>query len=110
MCGIAGFIDFGRNTSLPVLQAMTDAMAHRGPDDAGYEIYDTAAAAIGFGQRRLSILDLSPLGHQPMHAHDLVINFNGEVYNFKEIRKELEEKGYSFVSWSDTEVIIKGYH
>lgn len=110
MCGIAGFIDFGRNTSLPVLQAMTDAMAHRGPDDAGYEIYDNSAASIGFGQRRLSILDLSPLGHQPMHAHDLVINFNGEVYNFKEIRKELEEKGYSFVSWSDTEVIIKGYH
>jgi asparagine synthase (glutamine-hydrolysing) len=110
MCGIAGFIDFGRDTSLPVLKAMTDAMAHRGPDDAGYEIYDTPGASIGFGQRRLSILDLSPLGHQPMHAHDLVINFNGEVYNFKEIRKELEEKGYSFVSWSDTEVIIKGYH
>ncbi len=110
MCGIAGFIDYRRDTSLPVLKAMTDAMAHRGPDDAGYEIYDTPEASIGFGQRRLSILDLSPLGHQPMHAHNLVINFNGEVYNFKEIRKELEEKGYSFQSWSDTEVIIKGYH
>lgn len=85
-------------------------MLHRGPDDAGYEIYDAGKAQIGFGQRRLSILDLSPLGHQPMHFGDLIVNFNGEIYNFKEIRKELEDKGYSFSSWSDTEVILKGYH
>ena len=85
-------------------------MLHRGPDDGGHEIYDEPHASIGFGQRRLAILDLSPLGHQPMHFGDLIVNFNGEIYNFKEIRKELEEKGYSFNSWSDTEVILKGYH
>ncbi len=110
MCGITGFVDFKKNTSDEVLRRMTDAITHRGPDDAGYEIYQASQADIGFGQRRLSILDLSPLGHQPMHFDQLSINFNGEIYNFKEIRKELEDKGYSFNSWSDTEVIIKGYH
>jgi asparagine synthase (glutamine-hydrolysing) len=109
MCGIAGFADFRRNTSADVLKRMTDSMVHRGPDDAGHEVYDGPEVAIGFGQRRLSILDLSPLGHQPMHFGDLIVNFNGEIYNFKEIRKELEAKGYSFTSWSDTEVILKGY-
>jgi asparagine synthase (glutamine-hydrolysing) len=110
MCGIAGFVDFNRNTGIDVLRRMTDAMLHRGPDDGGHEVYEAPGVAIGFGQRRLSILDLSPLGHQPMHFGDLIVNFNGEIYNFKEIRKELEEKGYSFTSWSDTEVILKGYH
>ncbi len=110
MCGIAGFIDFKKNTGADVLKNMTDSMVHRGPDDAGHEVYDSPFASIGFGQRRLSILDLSPLGHQPMHFGDLTVNFNGEIYNFKEIRKELEVKGYTFKSWSDTEVILKGYH
>lgn len=109
MCGIAGFIDFRRNTDIEVLKDMTDAMEHRGPDDSGHEVYDAPGATIGFGQRRLSILDLSPLGHQPMHFGDLIVNYNGEIYNFKEIRAELEEKGYAFTSWSDTEVILKGY-
>ncbi len=110
MCGIAGFLDFRKTTSLEKLKEMTNALTHRGPDDAGYEVFETGKALIGFGQRRLSILDLSALGHQPMHFGDLVVNYNGEIYNFKEIRKELEEKGYSFVSGSDTEVILKGYH
>ena len=109
MCGITGFIDFKKKTDIDVLRKMSDAMLHRGPDDGGCEVYEASGAAIGFGQRRLSILDLSPLGHQPMHFGDLIVNFNGEIYNFKEIRKELEEKGYSFHSWSDTEVILKGY-
>jgi len=102
-------VDFKKKTDIDVLRRMSDAMLHRGPDDGGCEVYEAADAAIGFGQRRLSILDLSPLGHQPMHFGDLVVNFNGEIYNFKEIRKELEEKGYQFNSWSDTEVILKGY-
>jgi asparagine synthase (glutamine-hydrolysing) len=110
MCGITGFVDFKKNTDIDLLRAMTDAMLHRGPDDGGHEVYEAPQALIGFGQRRLSILDLSPLGHQPMHFGDLIVNFNGEIYNFKEIRKELEERGYSFNSWSDTEVILKGYH
>lgn len=110
MCGIAGFVDFRKASDQEALRRMTDAMTHRGPDDSGYEVYENPKAFIGFGQRRLSILDLSPLGHQPMHFNDLTVNFNGEIYNFKEIRKELEEKGYTFKSWSDTEVILKGYH
>ncbi|MCG2616864.1 asparagine synthase (glutamine-hydrolyzing) [Terrimonas sp. NA20] len=110
MCGIAGFVDFRKDTTSETLKRMTDAVTHRGPDDAGYEVYEHASALVGFGQRRLSILDLSPLGHQPMHfGENLIVNFNGEIYNFKEIRKELEEKGYTFKSWSDTEVILKGY-
>ena len=109
MCGIAGFVDFKKNSDEALLRKMTDAMQHRGPDDAGYEVYHATQASIGFGQRRLSIIDLSPLGHQPMHFNDFIVDFNGEIYNFKEIRKELEDKGYSFTSWSDTEVILKGY-
>src|SRR3569833_2131323 len=110
MCGIAGFVDFKKDSGIDVLRAMTDAMLHRGPDDGGHEVYETPQAVVGFGQRRLSILVLSPLGHQPMHFEDkLVVNFNGEIYNFKEIRQELEQKGYTFKSWSDTEVILKGY-
>ena len=110
MCGITGFVDYKKNSGVDLLRSMTDSMLHRGPDDGGHEVYDAPQASVGFGQRRLSILDLSPLGHQPMHFGDLIVNFNGEIYNFKEIRKELEEKGYTFDSWSDTEVILKGYH
>ncbi|HEY8389173.1 MAG TPA: asparagine synthase (glutamine-hydrolyzing), partial [Parasegetibacter sp.] len=110
MCGIAGYVDFKKQTSDTVLWEMTNALIHRGPDDAGAELFDCSNALVGLGQRRLSILDLSPLGHQPMHFEDLVVDFNGEIYNFKEIRQELEEKGYSFISGSDTEVILKGYH
>jgi asparagine synthase (glutamine-hydrolysing) len=110
MCGITGFVDFKKETSVSILNDMTNAMVHRGPDDAGYEIYESGNATIGFGQRRLSILDLSPLGHQPMHLGDnLTVNFNGEIYNFKQIKKELEKEGYTFSSESDTEVILKGY-
>ncbi len=109
MCGIAGFCDFSKKTSIHVLKNMTDVLAHRGPNDAGYNVYDEENAVVGLGQRRLSILDLSSNGHQPMSFKHLNIIFNGEIYNFKEIRKELVEKGYSFDSWSDTEVILKGY-
>ncbi len=110
MCGITGFIDYKKQTSANTLKNMTDALLHRGPDDAGYEIYDQSVCSIGFGQRRLSILDLSPLGHQPMHFENVIVNYNGEIYNFREIRKELVNYGYSFVSESDTEVLMKGYH
>ena len=110
MCGISGFIDYKKNTTFETLVAMTDALEHRGPDDKGYEIFENSFSTVGFGQRRLSILDLSPLGHQPMHYKHLVVDFNGEIYNFKEIRHELEELGYMFDSWSDTEVILKGFH
>ncbi len=111
MCGIAGFIDFNKRSDLNRLKKMTDAVIYRGPDDSGYELFDDSKANIGFGFRRLSIIDLSPLGHQPMHFVEagLTIIFNGEVYNYAEIRKELEVLGYSFKSGSDTEVILKSY-
>ena len=111
MCGIAGFIDFNKRSDLDRLKKMTDAVIYRGPDDSGYELFDDSKANIGFGFRRLSIIDLSPLGHQPMHFVDagLTIIFNGEVYNYAEIRKELEVLGYGFKSGSDTEVILKSY-
>lgn len=110
MCGIAGFCDFKKSADEQLLRRMTDALVHRGPDDHGCEVTTINNTRIGLGQRRLSILDLSMKGHQPMHFDQLSIIFNGEIYNFKSIRKELEQKGYQFNSGSDTEVILKGYH
>ena len=110
MCGIAGFIDFNKKSSYKDLKNMTDVLYHRGPDDSGYSFYSLSGCNIGLGHRRLSILDLSSHGHQPMKFDNLEVIYNGEVYNFKEIRVELEKYGYSFESNSDTEVILKAYH
>jgi len=110
MCGIAGFIDFNKKLDDTSLASMTDVLHHRGPDDSGYSFYGEQQATIGLGHRRLSILDLSSHGHQPMAYKNLEIIFNGEVYNFREIRQELELLKYSFDSDSDTEVILKAYH
>lgn len=109
MCGICGFLS-RRNISLEQLKAMNDTMYHRGPDDSGEEIYPWSEGyTLGLAQRRLSILDLSPLGHQPMHAPDgcVSIVFNGEIYNFLELKKELSD--YPFRSNCDTEVILAAY-
>ncbi len=92
MCGITGIWDFKDKISPELLEKMTDTLNYRGPDDSG--IFIDQKNNIGLGHRRLSILDLSPAGHQPM-ANDnesIWITFNGEVYNFKEIREELEKK------------------
>ena len=105
MCGLAGLINVnGEPVSPPVLQAMTDAIEHRGPDDEGQWIEGN----VGLGHRRLSIIDLSPAGHQPMFSanHRYVLVYNGEVYNFKELRAELEAKGYWFRSKTDSEVVL----
>ena len=108
MCGIAGFTRFfdatGDSSSL---LNMGDRIAHRGPDAHGEYLDD----GIGLCHRRLSIIDLSTAGNQPMFSADgnLVIVFNGEIYNFQELRKELEEKGYSFKTKTDTEVILALY-
>src|ERR1700693_526003 len=114
MCGIFGII--GRNARVPadVLERATQSLAHRGPDDSGAVILrDSARAAIeiGLGNRRLAILDLSPQGHQPMNdpATGNWIVYNGEVYNFREVRVKLQQAGLSFNSNSDTEVILKAY-
>jgi asparagine synthase (glutamine-hydrolysing) len=109
MCGIAGFSDFSKKNNATVLQAMTDVIAYRGPDDEGQYLHEFPQAVVGLGMRRLAILELSPLGHQPYHFNGLSLVFNGEIYNFKEIREKLIKRGYSFVSNSDTEVIIKSF-
>ncbi len=106
MCGIVGFSgDYAPGSLEPAL----NAIAHRGPDDSG--VFVDAAAGIGLGHVRLSILDLSPAGHQPMVAADgsVVIVFNGEIYNFRELRAQLEARGQVFRSHSDTEVLLALY-
>ncbi len=109
MCGISGFADFNKKTDRSILEKMNRIMAHRGPDGEGYGIYNTEAATIGLGHRRLSIIDLSEGGSQPQTYQSLHITFNGEVYNYAEIKKELEAKGHQFHSHSDTEVILHSY-
>jgi asparagine synthase (glutamine-hydrolysing) len=109
MCGICGFIS-KRNISLDLLNQMNDTMIHRGPDDRGADILQgDDGYHIGMAHRRLSIIDLSPKGHQPMYSPDrrVTVVFNGEIYNYMELRDILSP--YPFVSTSDTEVIIAGY-
>ncbi len=111
MCGIVGIIDFNKNrVDEEIFSSMIDSLYHRGPDDKGMVWFDTEAGKVWLGHRRLSIIDLSELGHQPMQFENLSIVYNGEVYNFREVRKELEKEGYKFNSHSDTEVILKAYH
>ncbi len=109
MCGIAGKISLSeKNISSEVIETMNDAIKHRGPDDGG--VYISPNQKVGLGHRRLSIIDLSPLGHQPMRYLDRYeIVFNGEIYNFQEKRALLEQDGYTFTSHSDTEVILALY-
>jgi asparagine synthase (glutamine-hydrolysing) len=110
MCGITGFCDFNKNSSRDVLINMTSQIDYRGPDSSGYFIDEQNKYQIGLGHRRLSILDLSLLGAQPMSFRNLHIVLNGEIYNFEEIRKELLTFGYRFVSQSDTEVVLAAFH
>jgi len=110
MCGIAGIVHLNSDkVSSEKLKKFTDSMFHRGPDGAGYEIFENEL--VGFGHRRLSILDLSDAGKQPMFSHDkkLLITYNGEVYNFLEIKRELEKIGIRFITQSDTEIILQAY-
>lgn len=109
MCGIAGFIDFNKSTSVDVLRSMTDTLVHRGPDGSGYEALQSPHAAIGFGHRRLAIIDLTETGKQPMQFEHLWITFNGEIYNFQEIKNELTQLDHHFKSHSDTEVILHAF-
>lgn len=109
MCGIIGIASQSPINERQLLIAQRDTMYHRGPDDAG--IWWSNDGRVGLAHRRLAILDLSPAGHQPMQDEtgDLSIVFNGEIYNFKDLRRELEAKGYTFRSNSDTEVILEAY-
>lgn len=109
MCGITGFVDFGghaKDQALALVKRMADSMVHRGPDEGGVHVDDFAA----LGHRRLSIIDVSS-GQQPMSTPDgkVSIVFNGEIYNFVELRAELETRGHRFKTRCDTEVILSGY-
>lgn len=110
MCGITGYIDFNKRTDQEIIGKMVQTIRHRGPDDFGAENFESSYAIIGLGQARLSIIDLSEAGHQPMHFQNLIIVFNGEIYNYKEIKAELEKKGHSFKSSSDTEVVLHAFY
>lgn len=108
MCGIIGIVNFDDRPASPaILKKMTDMIAHRGPDGEGQYI----DGDVGLGHRRLAIIDLSPAAHQPMATKDgrYVITYNGEIYNFRELRIELEAKGYRFHSSTDTEVALNAY-
>lgn len=115
MCGICGYVS-KKPITIEQLTQMNDTIIHRGPDDSGVENYEIGGGyTVGFAQRRLSILDLSPLGHQPMHSKPVAgttvprisIVYNGEIYNYRELKKEIPE--YEFVSTCDTELIIAAY-
>ncbi len=108
MCGLVVMLGLaGRPADAAVLSRMARSIAHRGPDDSGLYLHQQ----VGFGFRRLAILDLSPAGHQPMCSEDgqLVIVFNGEIYNYIELREELRAAGHCFRSTSDTEVLLAAY-
>ena len=106
MCGIAGLVNFsGRPVEVSLIKAMTDSIAHRGPDGEGHWV----EGAVGLGHRRLAIIDTSPVAGQPMISLNgrFVLSYNGEVYNFREIRRELEQSGIVFRTRSDTEVVLE---
>ena len=132
MCGISGYLDLDRGVDTDTLRRMTDVIRHRGPDDEGYALIGKEGAAfyrgadtlpqlslppleqggsgtfLGLGHRRLSILDLSAAGHQPMALpeRDLTLTYNGELYNYLELRAQLEALGHRFRTNCDTEVLL----
>jgi asparagine synthase (glutamine-hydrolysing) len=109
MCGITGAVLSRPGNNREFLISMRDALRHRGPDDAG--TWWSADGLVGLAHRRLAIIDLSPNGHQPMldNSGELVLTFNGEIYNYQAVRAELEARGHSFRTVTDSEVILEGY-
>src|SRR3954466_1964520 len=108
MCGICGEVRSSGDVSLVELSKATQSMRSRGPDAAGF----FAQGPLALGHRRLSILDLAPASQQPMADNELglAVVFNGCIYNFRELRAELQANGFRFFSQGDTEVILKAYH
>ena len=124
MCGISGVISSSNLSAIQMsneLHQMNELIKHRGPDNEGITVFSEVGnpipndsdqnAAFGFGHRRLSIIDLTPEANQPMFdsKEDFCISYNGEIFNYIEIRNELISKGHSFQTQSDTEVLVKGY-
>src|SRR3954465_4893788 len=110
MCGIAGYASVNRPIAPSLLLQMRDTLRHRGPDDEG--AWASEDGLVALGHRRLAIIDLSPAGRQPMadSAGQLQIIFNGEIYNYQEVRRELETRKHVFRTATDTEVILEAYH
>lgn len=108
MCGIVGMIETGQAVDLPLLKRMTERLVHRGPDDEGYYVDETKTVGLGFS--RLSIIDLET-GNQPMtnESRTIWLVFNGEIYNYRQLRADLEARGHRFATRSDSECIIHGY-
>lgn len=109
MCGIAGFVDYKKQSSKEILEKCTDTLIHRGPDGAGYEFLENELCQVGLGHRRLSIIDLSTAASQPMWYKNFCIIFNGEIYNYAEIKAELAKLGHNFSTHSDTEMILHAW-
>ncbi|WP_089956455.1 asparagine synthase (glutamine-hydrolyzing) [Limnohabitans sp. 2KL-3] len=111
MCGITGGWWINPEHAVQRLPMSLKKIKHRGPDDDGYQLYPVGNAAVALGHTRLSIIDLSSAGHQPMHSRDgrWAIVFNGEVYNYRELRTQLQSMGHSFNSDSDTEVLLAAW-
>ena len=111
MCGIYGYTSSKEKVDPDLLRRMGNALLHRGPDDEGETIKDTAEISVGLGHKRLSVIDLSSAGRQPMANEDgtVWVTLNGEIYNFRELRKELKQKGHRFKSRSDAEVVVHLY-
>jgi asparagine synthase (glutamine-hydrolysing) len=109
MCGIVGIAASAPGLVVPHAEAMAEVLCHRGPNDSG--VWIDSSAGMFLGHRRLSVVDLSPAGHQPMwgEARDSVISFNGEIYNFHDLRRELTTAGHTLASRTDTEVILAAY-
>ena len=109
MCRINGLIGYSSLDFTEKVKSMRDVMAHGGPDDSGY--YADEAKKVFLAHRRLSLIDLSDAGHQPMQSsqQDIIIVYNGEIYNYKELQQSLIQLGYTFKSNSDTEVIIASF-
>jgi asparagine synthase (glutamine-hydrolysing) len=112
MCGISGVAATGDSAvARDLLEAMNERLRHRGPDDGGVWLGGSGDVRVGLAARRLSVIDLSPRGHMPMTGADgrFALTYNGEVYNFREIRRELERLGHTFRSDTDTEVVLNAY-
>jgi len=111
MCAIYGYTSMKDRARPEILQRMGRTLAHRGPDDSGETIQSSSDISVALGHKRLSIIDLSPAGRQPMSNEDgtIWITLNGEIYNFQELRKDLKRKGHRFASRSDSEVVVHLY-
>ncbi|MCZ8214619.1 MAG: asparagine synthetase B, partial [Cyclobacteriaceae bacterium] len=109
MCGIAGFVEHKNRSQNVVLEEMIGTLRHRGPDNLGYYFWQQDAYQIGLAHARLSIMDVTSAGHQPMTFESYTITLNGEIYNYAEIRTTLTALGHRFQSNSDTEVVLHAF-